>query len=371
MPGSIKPNPFTIGGTVPRRSLYVSRRADDELFALCRDNKFAYVLAERQVGKSSLMVRTAERLSVYGTRSVIVDLSHLVTQVTTEQWYLGILVDISDRLSLKTDVFEWWQQYELEMNQRLIRFFKEVLLREIPGPVVLFFDEIDTTIGLPFTADFFKAIRSVYGSRPDIPEFQRLSFVLIGVALPTDLGHTLFNIGRRVELTDFTLEESLPLAEGFELPPSEAMRVMGWVLKWTDGHPYLTQHLCHVLVDQQRSNWSEAAVDETVDKAFFKEADRNDNLLFVRDMLIHRAPDRIGVLLTYRNIRRHRDVRDDAESLIKSHLKLSGIVKHDKRGALCVRNAIYYRVFDERWIKEHLRMSWIRRLWHSLMHQNI
>src|SRR5439155_5069220 len=55
----------------------------------------------------------------------------------------------------------------------------------------------------------------------------RLTFCLLGVASPSDLIQdtrtTPFNIGRRIELTDFTAEEAAPLAAGVgREPPGSA-----------------------------------------------------------------------------------------------------------------------------------------------------
>ena len=50
---------YTVGGTVQAGGgIYIPRRADKELLALCRSRTFAYVLTPRQMGKSSLMVQT-------------------------------------------------------------------------------------------------------------------------------------------------------------------------------------------------------------------------------------------------------------------------------------------------------------------------
>ena len=77
---------------------------------------------------------------------------------------------------------------------------------------MLFVDEIDTTLRLDFTDDFFAAIRFLYQNRALDAELERISFVLIGVATPNDLikdsARTPFNIGRRIELTDFTTQEA-------------------------------------------------------------------------------------------------------------------------------------------------------------------
>jgi hypothetical protein len=57
------PVTFTTSGTVQAQDgTYLTRAADAELFQLCRQGDYAYILTSRQMGKSSLMVATAERL---------------------------------------------------------------------------------------------------------------------------------------------------------------------------------------------------------------------------------------------------------------------------------------------------------------------
>ena len=50
------------------------------------------------MGKSSLMVRTANVLRQIGMRSVTIDLASIGVKVTAEEWYLGLLVSIEDSL---------------------------------------------------------------------------------------------------------------------------------------------------------------------------------------------------------------------------------------------------------------------------------
>ena len=157
---------YTVGGTVQAGSgVYIQRAADLELLALCRNSDFAYVLSSRQVGKSSLMVRTATELQKEGVRTVIIDLSAIGIGVTTDEWYLGIISEIQLSLELTTDVFLWWNNNDdLGPSQKLIKFFENILLKEVADSVVIFIDEIDTTLSLPFSDDFFTAIRAVYNS---------------------------------------------------------------------------------------------------------------------------------------------------------------------------------------------------------------
>uniref|UniRef100_UPI0031FDDF9B AAA-like domain-containing protein n=1 Tax=Sphaerothrix gracilis TaxID=3151835 RepID=UPI0031FDDF9B len=362
---------FTTGGTVQAGGgVYLSRRADEELLQLCQEGQFGYVLTPRQMGKSSLMVQTAERLQQQGIQTVIIDLTKIGTEVTAESWYLGLLTEIEDQLMLDTDVYGWWQQHEhLGVTQRLTRFVQGVLLAEVTQQIVIFVDEIDTTLSLSFTDDFFVAIRYFYTARAQNPELKRLSFVLIGVATPGDLirdpQRTPFNVGQRVDLTDFSLEEALPFATG--LAVTNADQVLGWVLDWTHGHPYLTQRLCQTFVEQRPDGAvAQSDIDGLVESTFLSATSQrqDNNLQFVRDMLTQRAPDTYEVLSVYRQVWRGRQpVLDEEQSIIKSHLKLSGAVRREAAtGTLQVRNPIYRAVFDEGWVKEHLPVNWMKRL---------
>jgi len=346
---------YTVGGTVQAgEGIYIKRQADDDLLELCRRREFAFILSSRQVGKSSLIVRTAQQLEKENIRSATIDLSAIGVKVSQNEWYLGILNEIQVGLDLQTDIFTWWEQYSwLGPAQRMTNFFRDVLLKEVSEQVVLFFDEIDSTLSIPFSDDFYVAIRGVYNARSITSDFKRLSFVLAGVAEPSDLisdtKRTPFNVGEKVELNDFTLDEALPLVNGLGEEPQQFLE---WIFKYTNGHPYLTQRLCAHLARSQ-DHLDEQAVAKVVGELFTGEQAKqaDSNLQFVRDMLAERSPDITKVLLIYRDIRAGKSVLDDERSIPKSHLKLSGLVR-SRNGILQVRNEIYNRVFDLDWVKE-------------------
>lgn len=222
---------FRAGGTLSVDApSYIERPADRELLDLAGAGQFCYVLSPRQMGKSSLMERVALHLAEQGACCAKVDLSALGVYLSAEQWFRGFLRKLAGELGLTVDLDSWWQgQHKLPPTQRFCNFISDVVLMEVPGRVVVFVDEIDTTFGLAFSDDFFAAVRAIYNLRATEPPFQRIGFVLLGVAAPADLikakDVTPFNIGQAIDLTYLSRTAAGPLERVLKtLPLAEAGR---------------------------------------------------------------------------------------------------------------------------------------------------
>jgi hypothetical protein len=365
-PRRTRPEPdfYTLGGALsPGAESYVPRTADLQLLEALRHRDFCYVLTPRQMGKSSLMVRTARQLRAEDAQAVVIDLTQIGSGVTAEQWYVGHLLRISQDLKLKTDYLAWWSKNQhLSLVQRFSNFIEEVVLAEISANITIFIDEIDTTLNLKFSDDYFAAIRALFNKRAANPDLQRITFVLLGVASPSDLikdsARTPFNIGTRVQLSDFNEIEALPLTIGLAPEPAAATALLKQILYWTGGHPYLTQKACRKVAEWASSTkWNRASVplvvDDLIKELFFTDAVRNtdSNLRFVRDRVLEHE-EKSRLLNLYSSIRRGDPVNDDELEPLRSTLKLSGLVKVTDGGLLKVRNLIYEHVFDEVWVSE-------------------
>lgn len=382
---SITDNAFYVtGGTLRYDSpSYVERQADKDLRDGLLHGEFCHILTSRQMGKSSLMARTANWLQAGGTQVVALDLTAIGQNLTPEQWYDGLIAHLGRQLRLEDKLEPFWVEHErLGPIQRWFAAIRDVALPKRPGPLVIFVDEIDAVRSLPFSTDeFFAAIRECYNRRAADPEFRRLTFCLLGVATPSDLIRDLritpFNVGRRIELTDFTPAEAAPLAAGLRLagspsPATDDAALAKWLLErilyWTNGHPYLTQRLCEAVsltlrnkpaatVEMRSSGRDIQAglVDQLCEDLFLsnRARERDDNLLFASSRMLRNNADLIGLLTLYHRVRSGQTVRDEETNPLIDQLRLAGITKVSN-GFLQVRNRIYYRVFDNHWIATHL-----------------
>jgi tetratricopeptide (TPR) repeat protein len=368
---------YKVGGSLAEDApSYVVRQADSDLYQRLLARELCYVFNSRQMGKSSLVVRTRNRLLTDGITCVTIDISGQGSQeINLEQWYTGIVYTVVTAINLMEleDFFMWWDaRAHLSPVQRLDKFIEEVLLVKVRSSIVIFLDEIDSILSLDFpTGDFFALIRSCYNKRSQNPEYNRLTFALFGVATPSNLiadkRRTPFNIGRAIQLHGFHIHEIEPLSRGLEGKVDKPQAVMQAVLSWTGGQPFLTQKLCQLLVDYLsqtltgkgvafRERFSEAeAVERVVRSQIIENWESQDeppHLKTIRDRIFNNEQRASRLLDIYLQILRQGEiVTDDSPEQIE--LRLSGLVV-EHQGKLRVYNQIYELVFDFNWVSKAL-----------------
>ncbi|NEO43948.1 MAG: hypothetical protein F6K55_07340 [Moorea sp. SIO4A3] len=355
---------YQVGGSLPQdATTYAKRKADDEIFQALMAGEFCYVLNSRQMGKSSLRVRTMKRLQEAGVACGCIDFTMIGKEnIPLEMWYSSLIVMLVDefKLSSKFDEEAWFRDTKhIAPLLGFGKFIESVLLATIPENIVIFLDEIDSIIKLGFKDDFFAFIRSCYNKRAENPVYNRLSFCLLGVATPADLiqdkQRTPFNIGRDIELTGFTFEEAkTPLLPGLVGKVDNPKQVLGEILTWTRGQPFLTQKLCKLMVDGSLNKGGtgveQVARTQIIDN--WVSQDKPEHLKTIRDRILRNEQRASRLLGLYQHVLDQGSLAADG-SEEQTELKLSGLVV-ERNGYLTVNNRIYGSVFDGDWVKQEL-----------------
>ncbi|WP_414623258.1 eIF2A-related protein [Calothrix sp. CCY 0018] len=354
---------YKVGGSLTEDApSYVVRKADFDLYNELKAGNFCYIFNSRQMGKTSLQVRTIKRLQAEGIACTTIDISGRGSQdINPEQWYAGIVYTLVANFGIANPSefirTSWKKNSELSPLQRLDIFIEEILLENIKSKIVIFIDEIDSILSLNFPCDdFFSWIRSCYEKRNLNKEFNRITFVLLGVATPSDLiadkVRTPFNIGSAIQVNGFQIDEITPLASGLiEIENPQA--VLKEVLDWTGGQPLLTQKLCDLLVGypQLTSQDVEKIVRQQIIENW-ESQDEPPHLKTIKDRIL-RSKHNTGALLgLYQKILQLGQIpAEDSPEQIE--LRLSGLVV-ENQGYLKVYNRIYATVFNLNWVEKAL-----------------
>jgi WD40 repeat protein len=367
---------YQIGGSLNTDApTYVKRKADDQIYQALKNGDFCYVLNSRQMGKSSLLVRTLHRLQAEGFQCSTIDMTRIGSEnITPLQWYKGMIGELWRGFNLlgKVNLKTWWRDEEdVSFLQRLSHFIEDILLVKFPQErIFIFIDEIDSILSLDFAVDdFFALIRFCYNQRAINPEYNRITFAIFGVATPSDLiadkNRTPFNIGQAIDLQGFELPEAQLLVKGLERAVSNPEAVLKQILAWTSGQPFLTQKICYLAYRASRETadglvnippgtegfWVDSLVRSRIVNNW-ESQDEPEHLKTIRDRLL-RDEQRAGRLLSiYQQILQSMEVpTDDTRETIE--LLLSGLVVK-KPGYLQVKNRIYQEVFNREWVEKQL-----------------
>lgn len=240
----------------PESRFYVERSTDAiALSTIERSGGVTITIkGPRQMGKSSLLIRTKAKAEAVGKRVAYLDFQLFDRSALTEgdRFYRQFCEWLTEELELDNQVAEYWDS-PLGNSQRCSRYMSRQLLKVLGNPLVLVMDEVESVFDTEFRSDFFGMLRSWHNNRATTPIWKQLDLVLVTSTEPYQLIENLnqspFNVGQVIELIDFDGSQVADLNQRHGSPLNQVQTQQLMVL--LAGHPYLVRRALYLVASQQ------------------------------------------------------------------------------------------------------------------------
>jgi len=244
--------PEAVGGAVPLDSrFYIERETDSEFqTAVARRDSIVLVKGARQVGKTSLLARSLQQARGVGARVALTDFQLLnASNLDSAESLLRMLAkSLADQLDLAVSPGQVWDD-DLGPSMNFARYVRREVLGNHHVQLVWGLDEVDRLFTCAFGSEIFGLFRSWHNARSLDPTgpWPRLTLAMAYATeahlFIADVHQSPFNVGTRLTLEDFTLNQVAELNRRYHSPlnDTEVERFFGLV----GGHPYLVRRGLH------------------------------------------------------------------------------------------------------------------------------
>ena len=339
----IRPLPLEpLGGAVPMDSpYYIERPADKELRnAVDRSDGIVLLKGARQMGKTSLLARALHQSRELQRKVIVTDFQKFnnASFHSIQAFYQEVLRTMALQLELEEDPMDQWKDRE-GPNANFEKFLRTLVLKPSKTPVVWACDEFDRLLSTDFYSEVCGLIRSWHNERALDPSnlWSRFSVVIAYATeahlLIKDLNQSPFNVGTRLALEDFTLEDTHHLNELYGNPLSSSE--VESLFEMIEGNPYLIRKGLHEIK-------SESINFQTLEiKAQDEDGPFGDHLqrMFIAIASDAKICDAVQKLLK------------DTDSLDKNHffrLRSAGIIKGSSTENVQFRSRLYENFLRKR-----------------------
>jgi class 3 adenylate cyclase len=245
-----------VGGAVPLDSSFYVVRPQDEDFraAIERRDSIVLVKGARQMGKTSLLARGLQQARQQGARVVRTDFQKLnaLHLESPGALFLALATSIADQLDLEIFPEDGWHPRR-GPSENFERFWRRECLAKIEGPIVWGLDEVDRVFVCDFASEVFGLFRSWHNERALDPEgpWGRLTLAIAYATeahlFITDVNQSPFNVGTRLTLEDFSLEQVADLNRRYGSPLRDEVELSRFT-RLLGGHPYLVRRGLHEML---------------------------------------------------------------------------------------------------------------------------
>ncbi|MFO0573430.1 MAG: AAA-like domain-containing protein [Polyangia bacterium] len=339
--------------TIIPPELYIPREADRQLRSVLNDmGRPGYVLVARQMGKTNLILHAKREMEDENNIFVYVDLTNrLPTLKDCFRNIIDIALEshgeldgkVGQEIRSRRAAYDHPAHKEHEMDLRC-------LLRAISGKLVIILDEIDALTSQDYSDQLFAQIRSTFfSSRVNFSEFHRLTYVLSGVAEPTEIIKnpkiSPFNIGLKIYLEDFSYDEYRNFVAKASLKIS--ISAIDRIFSWANGNPRMTWDICSAVEDSLLGGKeiTTEVVDEIVHKLYLENFDLPP-IDHIRTLVENDRTIRNAVMeMRYGK-------GNEISDAVRTRLYLAGITKATDSDGPRIKNKIIDLSLSEQWITD-------------------
>lgn len=253
-------SPSYPSGSIPLNSpFYLKRNSIEEQIyqEISKPGALIRIKAPREMGKTSLLLRTIDHAKSLGYHTVILNLEQVERETLSDlnQFLRWLCANIARKLQFKPMLDEYWDE-DLGSKISSTIYFQDYLLELIESPLVLALDEMNHIFEHPKVAkDFLPLLRSWYEEAKRLPIWQKLRLLVVHsteIYVPLDIDQSPFNVGLPIQLDSFSTAEVQLLAQRYGLHwvlEKEVRQLMAMV----GGHPALV-HLALYHLSQKEIN---------------------------------------------------------------------------------------------------------------------
>ena len=258
-------------GAVPLDSrFYIVRDTDEDfLQTIKRRDSIVLVKGARQMGKTSLLARGLQQARMAGAAVVLTDFQKLNAQhlESIENFFLALAEMIYDQLDVDTEPEDAWSPRR-GPSINFERYIRRIVLKQLGGPLVWAMDEVDRLLTCQFGSEVFGLFRSWHNERSLDPAspWEQLTLAIVYATEPhlfiTDPNQSPFNVGTKLELRDFTVEQVAELNGRYGSPLKDQTEVSRYY-RLVRGHPYLVHN---GIFEMKRGGLSLSALEPLADQ---------------------------------------------------------------------------------------------------------
>lgn len=244
-------------GSIPLNSPFYLERSPAETKIkreLEKPGALIRIKAPREMGKTSLLLRSLNYAESLGYRTICLNLEQVEDCIINDLTRLlrWLCASISLQLQQKPKLNDYWDE-DLGSKVSSTLYFQDRILESLDTPLVLAIDEVNQIFEHPQVAkDFLPLLRSWYEEGKRLPIWQELRLIVVHsteIYVPLDLDRSPFNVGLPIQLNSFDAKGVKELAQRYELELID--RELEQLMSLVNGHPALINLALYALNRQE------------------------------------------------------------------------------------------------------------------------